>query len=110
MYFLAPERPGPPPSSGGQSQKNLKAKAMFPYIADQEDEITIKEGDIVDVISRETEQDGWWLVRLGNNEGLVPDNFLSLIQSGPPSTSNINGMHLTLHLIICSFILSLSSS
>lgn len=92
MFFLAPERPAPPLSSGGQSQKHLKAKVMFPYNADQEDEITIKEGEIVDVISMETEQDGWWLVRLGNNQGLVPDNFLSLIQSAPDSTSNLNGI------------------
>ena len=63
---------------------------MFPYIANQEDEITIKKGDIVDIITMETGQDGWWLVRLERNEGLVPDNFLSLIQSAPSSHSMIN--------------------
>ena len=56
---------------------------MFPYIADQEDEITVKEGDIVDVITMATGNDGWWLVQLDNNEGLAPVNFLSLIQSEP---------------------------
>ena len=62
---------------------------MFPYIADQEDEITLKEGDIVDVITMATGNDGWWLVRLDNNEGLAPDNFLSFIQSTPSPQSMI---------------------
>ena len=52
---------------------------MFSYNADQDDEITIKEGDIVEIISMNTEQDGWWKIRLGQQEGFVPDNFLSLL-------------------------------
>ena len=52
---------------------------MFSYVADQEDEVTIKDGDIVDVLEQDTGQDGWWRIRAGGNEGLVPDNFLELI-------------------------------
>ena len=62
---------------------------MFSYIADQDDEINIKEGDSVDVITMETE-DGWWLVCYGDQEGLAPSNYLSLIP--PPPLSNIKGM------------------
>ena len=39
---------------------------MFPYIDDQEDEITIKDGEIV---AMKREHNGWWLVCL--NIGLV---------------------------------------
>ena len=63
---------------------------MFSYNANEDDEITIKESDIVDVITMETEQDGWWLVHYGDQEGLAPSNYLSLIPSAP--TSNIKGM------------------
>ena len=58
---------------------------MFSYTADQVDEITIKEGDIVDVITMETERSGWWLIRYGIQEGLAPSKFLYLIPSALPS-------------------------
>ena len=53
-----------------------KAKIMFPYTASQEDEITVKEGDIVEIVEKVTDQDGWMKIRLGSKEGLMPDNFL----------------------------------
>ena len=62
------------------------------YTADQDDEITIKEGDIVDVITMETERNGWWLIRYGIQEGLAPSKFLHLIPSALPSSIyNIKG-------------------
>ena len=56
---------------------------MFSYTADKDDEITIKEGDIVDVITMETEQDEQWLVCYGDQKGLAPSNYLSLIPPVP---------------------------
>ena len=61
---------------------------MFSYTANEDDEITIKEDDIVDVITMETREDGWWLVNYGDQEGLAPSNYLSLI----PPVPNIKGM------------------
>ena len=66
---------------------------MFSYTASQDNEITIKKDDIVDVITMETGQDGWWLVRYSIQEGLAPSNYLSLIQSEQSSlTSNFRGI------------------
>ena len=65
---------------------------MSSYTANQDDEITIKEGDIVDVITMETERNGWWLIRYGIQEGLAPSKFLYLIPSALPSSIyNITG-------------------
>ena len=36
---------------------------MYDYEAKQEDELTVKEGDIVEVVNKE-EQDGWWKVSI----------------------------------------------
>ena len=55
---------------------------LFSCTANEDHEITIKKGDIVDVITMETEQDGWWLVHYGDQEGLAPSKFLSLISPG----------------------------
>ena len=52
---------------------------MFNYEAVQDDEVTVKKGDIVDILEQETGQDGWWKIRCGDKEGLVPNNYLELI-------------------------------
>ena len=56
---------------------------MFLFEATEADEITVKEGEVVEVIDKSTDQDGWWMVRReGGQEGLVPDNFLEVIEKG----------------------------
>ena len=48
--------------------------------------MSVKEGDIVEVLQfeDETEQEGWWMVKCANGkQGLVPDNFVELIQNAP---------------------------
>ena len=74
--------------SRSQLYNKLKAKVTLSYTANEDDEITIKEDDIVDVITMETRQDGWRLVHYGDQEGLAPSNYLSLI----PPVPNIKGM------------------
>ena len=39
-----------------------QAKVIFDYEADNEDELTIKVGQLVDIVSKDTDQDGWWEV------------------------------------------------
>ena len=68
----------------------LKAKVLFSCTANGDDEITLKKGDIVDVITMETEYDGWWLVHYGDQEGLASSKYLSLIPPAP--MSSIKGM------------------
>ena len=68
----------------------LKAKVLFSCTANEDNEITTNKGDIVDVITMETEHDGWWLVRYGDQEGLASSNSPSLIL--PVPMSNIKGM------------------
>ncbi|XP_019851292.1 PREDICTED: SH3 domain-containing kinase-binding protein 1-like isoform X1 [Amphimedon queenslandica] len=77
--------PAPIPKSAPvptiQESQPQKAKVMFSYNADQDDEVSVTEGDTVDIISTKTDQDGWWKIRAGGKVGLVPDNFLSAIPS-----------------------------
>lgn len=51
---------------------------MFTYTASEDDEITVNEGETVEIVSQTTGQDGWWKVKKGPHEGLVPDNFLEI--------------------------------
>lgn len=43
------------------------------------DELTLVEGDIVTVLSREVEDKGWWKGELKGKVGVFPDNFVQLM-------------------------------
>lgn len=54
---------------------------MFPYTAEHEDELELREGDIITVLCKELEDKGWWKGELGGNVGVFPDNFVELLSS-----------------------------
>ncbi|XP_016309390.1 SH3 domain-containing kinase-binding protein 1 isoform X2 [Sinocyclocheilus anshuiensis] len=53
-------------------------KVIFPYEAQNDDELSIKEGDIVTVINKDCADTGWWLGELNGKQGVFPDNFVKL--------------------------------
>lgn len=73
-------------------------KVMFDYKPKAEDELELKKGDVVVLLRKETEDEGWWQGELNGRCGFFPDNFVMLIeplsnsQSGdiskPPTRGN----------------------
>ncbi|XP_063595928.1 SH3 domain-containing kinase-binding protein 1-like isoform X4 [Penaeus indicus] len=55
------------------------ARVMFPYTAEHEDELELKEGDIIIILCKELEDKGWWRGELNGQVGVFPDNFVELI-------------------------------
>ncbi|KAI1287003.1 CD2-associated protein [Halotydeus destructor] len=60
-----------------------QAKVLYAYEAQNEDELSIKEGEIINIISKEIEDQGWWRGELNGKLGVFPDNFVELIKSTP---------------------------
>lgn len=58
------------------------ARCFYPYAALNEDELSLSEGDIVTIISRQCEDEGWWRGELRGKIGLFPDNFVKIITPG----------------------------
>ncbi|GFX11519.1 SH3 domain-containing kinase-binding protein 1 [Trichonephila clavipes] len=58
-----------------------QAQVIFPYESQNEDELSLKEGDIITVLSKEIEDKGWWRGELNNKIGVFPDNFVKLIKA-----------------------------
>ena len=54
-----------------------KAKVTFDYDSQDQDELTLKMDDIVDILSEE--EPGWWKGQLGNKIGVFPSNFVEII-------------------------------
>uniref|UniRef100_A0A667Z0K5 Osteoclast-stimulating factor 1 n=1 Tax=Myripristis murdjan TaxID=586833 RepID=A0A667Z0K5_9TELE len=54
-------------------------QVMFDYKAQTDDELALKKGDIVMIISKETEDEGWWEGELNGRRGFFPDNFVMVI-------------------------------
>ncbi|XP_031145648.2 SH3 domain-containing protein 21 isoform X1 [Sander lucioperca] len=59
-------------------------KVMFDYKAKTEDELDLKKGEVVVILSKETEDEGWWEGELNGRCGFFPDNFVMAI---PPMDS-----------------------
>ncbi|XP_053867805.1 SH3 domain-containing protein 21 isoform X2 [Malaclemys terrapin pileata] len=71
----------PPPSQPLQPYCEAEyCKAMFDYEPELQDELQLKRGDVVLVLCKETEEEGWWEGECGGKRGLFPDNFVMLLQ------------------------------
>ncbi|KAM9353204.1 SH3 domain-containing protein 21 isoform 2-T2 [Symphorus nematophorus] len=63
-------------------------QVMFDYKAKVEDELDLKKGDVVLILKKETEDEGWWEGELNGRCGFFPDNFVMVI---PPMDSLQSG-------------------
>lgn len=80
------KKPLPPPVAVENAPKlppkpvREQARVLYPYEAQNEDELSIKEGDIITVITKEVEDKGWWKGELNGQIGVFPDNFVELVR------------------------------
>ncbi|XP_018104974.1 CD2-associated protein isoform X2 [Xenopus laevis] len=54
-------------------------RVMFDYKPFLPDELALKKGDVIQLISKDTGDEGWWRGELNGKTGLFPDNFVILI-------------------------------
>ncbi|KAF7708723.1 SH3 domain-containing protein 21 [Silurus meridionalis] len=64
-----------------RKKTNVKecCQVMFDYTANSEDELELKKGDIVAIINKACEDEGWWEGELNGRRGFFPDNFVMII-------------------------------
>lgn len=73
----------PAPALPPKPVKEL-CRVLFPYTAVNEDELTLAEGDIVTIVSKDAPDRGWWRGEIQGRVGLFPDNFVQLLPAVPP--------------------------
>ncbi|XP_062324012.1 CD2-associated protein [Osmerus eperlanus] len=77
----------------GDSRAKVRelCKATFAFEATNDDELTLVEGDIIHILSKDTGEPGWWRGEIGGKEGVFPDNFVALLSDGEKETSTPRG-------------------
>lgn len=66
-----------------ESKPQEKALVRYSYAAENEDELTLNEGEIIIILEKELEDSGWWKGELNGKTGVFPDNFVELIKEEP---------------------------
>lgn len=59
--------------------------ALYDYDAQGEDELTLRRGQVVVLLSTDSEVSGdvgWWTGKIGDKVGCIVDNFLSSLSAG----------------------------
>jgi len=69
---VQPGRGGPPP--GPKAPSEPRAKALYPYQGQTQDELSFNEGDILTIHKKDP--GGWWEGELSGKRGWVPANYL----------------------------------
>lgn len=67
------------------SETEVPVSVLYNYTAADEDELTVKKDDVLLVLAMY--DDGWWLIKRGTNTGLVPANYLELIDTRTEKSS-----------------------
>ena len=56
-----------------------RARVLFPFKAQNRDELNLKVQDVVNVLQKDLPDKGWWLGELNGVAGVFPDNFVRLL-------------------------------
>nr|XP_054607011.1 SH3 domain-containing kinase-binding protein 1 isoform X1 [Nothobranchius furzeri] len=65
----------------GKTKVREQCKVLFPYEAQNEDELTLKEGEIINIITKDCADAGWWMGEIGGRQGVFPDNFVKMLEA-----------------------------
>ncbi|KAG5673513.1 hypothetical protein PVAND_003555 [Polypedilum vanderplanki] len=76
------------------STKNRRCKVIYSYKENKEDELTLAVGDLIEVF--EEIEEGWWKGKLGNKVGVFPSNFVEVIDSVSPKSTNRKSVNNTI--------------
>lgn len=66
--------------------KNRRCKAVYSYTQNNNDELTLAVGDIIEFLGEVEE--GWWRGKLAGKIGVFPSNFVVAFNSSSPVLAN----------------------
>ena len=74
LRLLSQPEPGPPPPvRQSKTCSNRHVRCVYAYNAQEEDELTICVGEVIELIC---DEGGWWVGRVGDTVGTFPHNYV----------------------------------
>ncbi|UJR09892.1 hypothetical protein I4U23_014114 [Adineta vaga] len=64
-----------------KKNSSVKARVLYDYKATANDELTLTTNDIVTIVDKNLEDEGWWKGELNGRIGVFPDNYVEEISS-----------------------------
>lgn len=75
----------------------ILCEVKYSYKAQNEDELSLREGDIVTLLSKDGQDPGWWRGELNGLVGVFPDNFVVILphnyEKGSSDKSPVHDPH-----------------
>ncbi|KAI1119099.1 P-loop containing nucleoside triphosphate hydrolase protein [Nemania sp. NC0429] len=88
--------PPPPPPPAPPARPRVMAKVLYDFASHRENELSIKAGDMIEVVQKES--NGWWLAKSGSGQAWIPAAYVEeqapapvLIPRAPPAPPGTNG-------------------
>lgn len=69
----------------------------YAYKAQNEDELSLKEGDVISLTNRDLPDPGWWEGELNGKVGVFPDNFVVVIKQDDDKLAKDDTKHMKPH-------------
>ncbi|XP_014677042.1 PREDICTED: SH3 domain-containing kinase-binding protein 1-like [Priapulus caudatus] len=63
-----------------------RCRVLFAYQAENEDELTLREGDVITLVTKHLEDAGWWRGEINGRVGVFPDNFVEVLPPDEPKS------------------------
>lgn len=86
-----PEHPKGEKEAESKAKVKEYCKATFHYEATNQDELDLKEGEVILILSKDTGEPGWWRGEVNGKQGVFPDNFVSLLPESDKETLTSKG-------------------
>ncbi|KAI0023838.1 P-loop containing nucleoside triphosphate hydrolase protein [Xylariomycetidae sp. FL0641] len=74
--------PPPPPPAAPPAKAKMTAKVLYDFAGTKENELTIKAGDIIEIVQKEN--NGWWLAKNPQGQAWVPAAYVEEQAAPPP--------------------------
>lgn len=78
------------PSTSASSRSDVRMRklqrvgtALWDYQARENDELSLRPGSLVKIVSEECGEDGWMIAQIDNKKGMVPKNYVVLVGIQP---------------------------
>ncbi|KAI0546450.1 P-loop containing nucleoside triphosphate hydrolase protein [Xylaria curta] len=88
--------PPPPPPPAPPAKPKVMAKVLYDFASQRENELSIRAGDIVEIVQKEN--NGWWLAKSSAGQAWVPAAYVeeqaptpALVPRSPPPPPAVNG-------------------